>query len=223
MVNDETRRKLRETGWGAAIQALETQESDMRCASMPFDDRLQMLADCVFQEKLNARVERLIKAAGFRYAYADESTIHYEERKLDRNKILELAHGLYIKKNANVILQGFTGSGKSFIACALGKAACKQGISARYTRIPDMLALRSEAALSKGGAQKLLRKYESFGALILDEWLMDMMDGDETRFVLEMVERRHDLAPTIFAPSIAKTTGTRASAAASTLTPSWIG
>ena len=125
MINDETRRKLREMSMEEMIVALDIQNTNNSYAALPFDDRIKMLVDYVYQEKYNGKVKRLLKQARFRIPNAEAQDIHYSERGLDRELLLELSTCQFIHNNSNVILQGFTGSGKSFLACALGRQACK--------------------------------------------------------------------------------------------------
>ncbi|MDR2088534.1 MAG: ATP-binding protein [Clostridiales Family XIII bacterium] len=198
MMNEETKRKLKEMGFAEAISAAESQDRDAASAGLTFNERFQRVVDFVYREKHNAKVQRLIKAAGFRYRDADMSAVHYGGRGLDRGLIQELATCQYMETHANVIFQGFTGSGKTFLACALGKQTCKLGASARYIRIPDLFMLRDEASLRNQGIHRLLRKLSGYRLLILDEWLLDPMSKDDRNFVFEMIERRHDDASTLY-------------------------
>jgi DNA replication protein DnaC len=110
----------------------------------------------------------------------------------------ELSTCQFAKIHSNIIFQGFTGSGKTFLACALGRQSCKQGIRTRYVRVPDLLMEYDEATLKSQGITKLLKKYSSYGLLILDEWLLEDISDKELHFLFELMERRHDDASTIF-------------------------
>ena len=70
---------------------------------------------------------------------AEVHDIYYDGRGLNRDAIQELSTVQFLHNKTNVIFQGFTGSGKTFLACALGKQACKQQIRTRYIRLPDLL------------------------------------------------------------------------------------
>src|SRR5665647_2921539 len=100
--------------------------------------------------------------------------------------------------HSNIIFQGFTGSGKTFLACAIGRQSCKLGIHTRYIRIPDLLMERDEATLKSQGIPKLLKKYSCYSLLILDEWLLDDLSEEEQHFLFELMERRYDGTSTIF-------------------------
>jgi len=123
----------------------------------------------LYQEKYNSKIQRLIKLSKFRLPKAEVNDIYYSERGIDRNALQELSTGQFIHSNTNVIFQGFTGCGKTFLACAIGKQACKQQIRTRYIRLPDLLVEHDEATLTVKSNSKLLKKYCNYGLLIIDE------------------------------------------------------
>lgn len=198
MINEETRRKLRELSMEEMVTALDLQDHDPGYLHMPFEDRMKMLVDYVYQEKYTGKVKRLLKSARFRIPNADIHDVYYTERNIDRAQLTELATCQFIANTRNISFQGFTGSGKSFLACAIGKEACKQGIRTRYIRIPDLLMEREDALSEKQGVLKLLKKYSNYKLLILDEWLIQIPTEEEQRFLFELIERRYDEGSTIF-------------------------
>lgn len=204
LLNEETRRKLRELNLNEMIEAIDEQAQDIGYSTMSFEDRMKMAIDFVYQKKYNSKVERLIKAAKFRIANASFNDIYYTDRGLDKEKLLSLSTAQFIDAHSSVIFHGFTGSGKSYLACALGKQACIHGIKTRYIRIPDLLMLRDEATLVPLGISKLLRKFTNYKLLILDEWLLDDLTEEEQHFLFELIERRHDNSSTIFCTQFKK-------------------
>jgi DNA replication protein DnaC len=204
LLNEETRRKLRELNLNEMIEAIDEQAQDIGYSTMSFEDRMKMAIDLVYQKKYNSKVERLIKAAKFRIANASFNDIYYIDRGLDKEKLLSLSTAQFIDAHSSVIFHGFTGSGKSYLACALGKQACIHGIKTRYIRIPDLLMLRDEATLVPLGISKLLRKFTNYKLLILDEWLLDDLTEEEQHFLFELIERRHDNSSTIFCTQFKK-------------------
>lgn len=198
MINEETRRKLREMCLEDMIKIFDVQDTDIAYSSLPFDERIKIAVDYTYQEKYNDKVKRLIKQAKFRMPNADINDVYYPERKLDKSLLLELGTCQFISINSNIVFQGFTGSGKSFLACCIGKQACKQGVRTRYIRIPDLLELRDEAATVKQGLVKLLNIFSSYRVLILDEWLFSELSDEDLHFLFELIERRYDATSTIF-------------------------
>ena len=159
--------------------------------ALPFDDRINLAVDYAYSAKYNAKVHRLIKAAKFRIADAVLSNIHYENRGLDKDLLLTLGTCGFVSNNQPVVINGFTGSGKSYLACAIGRQACMQGFRSRYIRVPDLMELLSEATLTTSGRSKLLKKFSGYRLLILVTEL-------EQHFFFELIERRYDCTSTIF-------------------------
>jgi DNA replication protein DnaC len=198
MLNEETRRKLRELNLSEMVEAIDSQAQDAGYAALSFEDRMKMAVDYVYQKKYNSKVQRLIKLSKFRITNAAYQDICFIDRGLDRQVMMEASTCQFIDTNSSIIFHGFTGSGKSYLACAIGKQACMHGISTRYIRIPDLLMLRDEAVLTIQGISKLLEKFSNYKLLILDEWLLDDLSDEEQHFLFELIERRHDSTATIF-------------------------
>jgi DNA replication protein DnaC len=198
MTDPETKRKLRELGIGEAIEILDAQQADSAYACMPFEDRFQRVVDYLYQQKHNASTARAIRLARFRYKDADIARTHYEGRGIDRHTLAELATCGFIANSTNIVFQGFTGSGKTWLGCAIGRQACRNGLRVCYIRVPDLLAEREEAIACGKSMAKVLRKYSAYGLLILDEWLMEDLNDDEEHFFFELVERRYNTASTVF-------------------------
>lgn len=198
MINDETKRKLRELNLSELIVELEFQQNNVNSVTLPFDERVQRLVDYLYQEKYNSKIQRLMKLSKFRLPKAEVNDIYYTNRGMDRQLIQELVTCQFIGINSNIIFQGFTGSGKTYLACAFGRQACKKQIRTKYIRLPDLLVEYDESTLLVKGTVKLLKKYSNYGLLILDEWLLEDISEKEQHFIFELIERRHDLSSTIF-------------------------
>lgn len=67
-----------------------------------------------------------------------------------------------------------------------------------------MLIEHDEEKVQRNNAKRLLKKYGSYGLLIIDKWLMDDISEEEQHFIFELIERRHDEAATIFLYSVQK-------------------
>lgn len=199
MIDQETIRKLRELNIGEVVDILEAQSKDSTILMYSFDERMKMIVDYLHTSKYNSKVQRLINSAKFRFPNADITSIVYESRSIDRLKITELSTGSYMQNSTNIILQGYTGSGKTYIACALGKKACYDSVRTRYIRLPDLLMYFEEAkATSASYLKKFLNKYEKYQLLIIDEWLMEDLSKEEEHFIFELIERRYGKSSTIF-------------------------
>ena len=128
MLNTETRRKLRELNLEEMIQLIDQQEKHAHTMHLTFEERFETIVDHVHQEKYNKKIHGLIRRAKFRIPNADVTGMYFEERKINRQLFQELSTCHFIENNMNVIFAGFTGSGKTYCACALGKEASKLSI-----------------------------------------------------------------------------------------------
>lgn len=204
MLNDETKRKLRALNIGEIIDAIEFQNQDPVTITLPFEERIQRMVDYLYQEKYNRKIQRLVKSAKFRFPQADIHSIYYDGRTLSRDAVTELSTCQFIKNNQSIVFQGYTGSGKTFLACSIGKEACRQQIRTRYIRLPDLLMEYGDSKLIAGQEKKFIAKYSKIPLLILDEWLMADISADELHFLFELTERRSDTTSTIFCTQYSK-------------------
>lgn len=198
MINDETKRKLRELNMAEIITGLEFQQSEPATLAQNFDDRMQRLVDYVYQEKYNSKIQRLIKSAKLRFPQADIHNIIYDGRNINKDLLNELFTCQYIGCYQSIILQGPTGSGKTYLGCALAKQACLGRIKTKYTRLPDLLMEYSDSSIIQGKQKKLISSYSRIPLLVIDEWLVSDMSDSELYFLFELFERRSDTTSTIF-------------------------
>lgn len=164
----ETKRKLRDMGASELLAALEAQDEGI-CMGMTCPERVQMAVDEAHSSFVTSKVRNLVKRAGLRYPEADVRSIDFaEERGLDRLLVTELSTCGFAERGQNVVLQGPTGTGKTYLACALAKAACQRRMRAHYVRCPDLEDLWRESRERPGCERKLTRKYAAFQVLVLD-------------------------------------------------------
>lgn len=199
MISDESRRKLREMQLEQMVEALDNQEANRETyLSMSFDARLNLLIDECYTAKNNDRVKRLLRCAKLRYPNADINTMYYEGRDLNRNTVLGLGTCGFITSRTNLIINGFTGSGKTHLACAIGKESCRHLHRTRYFRMPEMLEMLNLAMETGHSITSTVTKLSNYHLLIIDEWLLDIPSEQEDKYLLEIFERRYDQWPTIF-------------------------
>lgn len=203
MTNEETISKLTAMRLTAMASALREQLKVPSTANLSFEERLGLLTDIEWTSRKNNRLKKLIKAATFDQPQAHVAGINYTaQRKLDQALISRLATCTYIAEKHNVIIMGATGSGKSYLGCALGIEACKQFYSVKYIRLPDLLTDMA-IARGEGTIKKLLNQYLNINLLILDEWMLIALKESEARDLLEIIHYRHKKASTIFCSQFA--------------------
>lgn len=190
-MDDETRRKLRELNMGETVDALDMQDADLSCMSVPFDERVRMMAGYAWEEKRAASVKRLIGRARLRFPDAGMGEMVHDGRGVDGALIREAGTCRFMSQAANVGIEGCTGTGKSHLGRCLAKQACRMRRSARYVRMPDLSMERDELAAVERSDRKILRKYARFELLAIDEWLTEDVGDAAIRFLFELIERRY--------------------------------
>ena len=198
MLHNETISKLREMKLGAMANLFQKQLDDKSVAELSFGDRLGMLVDAEWVSRKNNRLKSLIRRADFVYPGASLEDIEYHsDRKLDRDLISRLSTCTYVNDCRNVIILGAPGSGKTYLANALGTSAARNFFSVRYIRLPELL---TELAIARadGTFRKIIMQYKQVKLLILDEWLLYPLKDTEARDLLEIAESRCKKASTIF-------------------------
>ncbi len=187
----------------ALADAYRTQLSDDSMQTVPFEDRFGLLVDIEYTARKNNKRERIIKKATLDQPQANVHDINYTSgRKLNRDFIERLSACEYIRERHNIIITGATGSGKSYLSCALGMEACKHYYTTKYIRLPELL---SELAVARGEGKfrETMKQYQKYTLLILDEWLLVKLTETEARDLLEIIHARHHKASTVFCSQFA--------------------
>lgn len=190
--------KLIEMRLTSMADAFITQKDDPRMKELSFEDRFGMLVDIEYNNRRSNSLKRFIKSAGFDQPEAYIGDIDYVSgRKLNRDMIQRLGTCEYITEHRNIFITGATGSGKTYMACALGMEACKQRYKTQYVRLPDLL-MELEMARDNGSYLKVQKKYANPILLIIDEWLLLKPTEPEQHDILELLHRRRRKSSTIF-------------------------
>jgi len=203
MMNGVTLNKLHDMHLSVMAEAYRQQLSDPAVCSLEFEERFGLLVDAEWSRRKSNRLNKLIRKADLQHSSAAIENIEYHaDRKLDKGQIARLANCAYIAEKHNLIILGASGSGKTYISCAFGIAACRNFYTVKYVRLPDLL---NEMAVARGEGiyQKVRNHYQKVSLLILDEWLLLPLTNSEARDVLEIVEARHKRASTIFSSQFA--------------------
>jgi len=189
MLNHETVNRLRYMKLTGMADSLKEQDDDSAFQEMGFYDRLGLMVDREFNKRQHSRLQRLVSRARFQNTTACVEDIRYDDdRRLDRGFIMELASCNYIPHARNVLVIGPTGAGKSFLAQALGQAACRHMLTTRYVQLPDLLdELKIAKRRDLEAFNRLRKQIVKFDLLIIDEWLLFPISEEDSEIRVKLI------------------------------------
>jgi DNA replication protein DnaC len=166
-------------------------------ADLAHDEFVALLVQDEKADRDNRRLARLLKNAKLRYPAACLEDVDFKApRSLLKQVFLELANPRWITGAQNVLFTGPTGVGKSWLACALGNFAARQGFTVLYFRAPRLFEALHQAK-ADGSHLKLLGRLAKAQLLIVDDILLTPLADAERNDLLEIVEDRHGQAATV--------------------------
>jgi DNA replication protein DnaC len=193
--------QLRELRLSTFRNALREQQANPKYNDLTFEDRLSLLVDAECTQRRENRIKRNIRTAKFPMQAALEELDFSPARGLDRRSILELGQSGWITSRHNILVLGPTGSGKTYLASALGVAAARNGYSVRYHRISRLLHALA-IARQDGSLTTLLRSLAKTNLLILDDWMRDTITIQNAQDILEVLDDRFGHAATLISSQV---------------------
>ena len=196
MLTHPTSERLIALGLAGMAKALDEQRRTPAAEALSFEERLGLLVDREANERDARRLVTRLKFASLRQNACVEDVDLRTPRGLDRAAFAHLADGAWIGRAVNLLITGPTGLGKSWIACALGHKACRDGRAVLYHRMPRLF---EALALARGDGRyaRLLKTLGRVDLLILDDWGLVPLAAAERRDLLEILEDRHGRKATI--------------------------
>jgi DNA replication protein DnaC len=197
MLNEPTRDKLKALKLDAMARAWDEQQRNPEMQKLGFDERFGLLIDAEWMWRENKRLERTLKEAKLKLGQACIEEVDYPARReLDKAVVRQLATCRWVQEHHNVLITGATGTGKTYLACALAQQACRKGYRAMYrraSRLTDELTL----ARADGTYARLLTRIARIDVLVLDDWGLTPIREQERRDLYEIMEDRHGFRSTI--------------------------
>ena len=194
---EQTITQLRQLKLSGMANALASQsEQPMTYDELPFAERLQLLADSEYQDRENRKQQRLLKAAKLKLAAHGNAIDYQHPRGLKQSMMASLLQCDWLNKSQNLLITGPCGSGKTYIACAMGHTACMKGYSVKYYRL-SRLMLELTQAKADGTYSKALQSLAKLDCLIIDDWGLEPLKAAQRNDMMEIMDDRHESASTI--------------------------
>ena len=190
MMLHNTIAQLRTLKLDGLASGLEEQLAQAGMSALSFEERLALLVDRETHHRNDRKLVRLLKQARLKYGQASIEDIDTRpSRGIDRRTVMSLALGDWVESGHSVLITGATGSGKSWLACALAQYACRRGKSALYQRVPR---LQEELRIRHGSGVfgKWLVQLAKIDVLLLDDWGMGAIDSTTRSDLLEIIDDR---------------------------------
>lgn len=203
MLTNPTIEKLCALRLNAMVSAWEAQHQDPSINSLAFDERFALLVEAEWVARENRRLARALQDAKLRPSHACLEAVDYASRRgLERSQVRQLATCRWVAEHQAVIIVGATGTGKSFLACALAHQACRKGYRALYWRTSRLLH-ELTVARAAGTYPRLLMRLARADVLVLDDWGLMPVGDQDRQDLLEILEDRYDVRATIITSQLA--------------------
>ena len=195
MLRHPTLDKLNTLRLTGMLRAYEQQLNMPDIETLSTEERLGLMVDCEMTERQNRRLKTRLKRAKLRHTAAIEDIDYRHPRGLEKSLMTQLATSNWVHEHNNILITGPTGIGKSWLACALGHKACRDGFNVFYARVPRFFR---DLALAKGDGRypKLMTSLAKTDLLILDDLGTSTLKDEQLRDLLEILDDRYGVRST---------------------------
>jgi len=195
-MNNETLDKMRQLRLYGMYDAFKTNLETTVKESLTADQFIALLVASEWDDRRNRNVERAVKGAGFRYKASLEQIDYAIDRGLEKNQVHRLAALDFVKEHKDLFITGSTGTGKSYLATALGYQACQNGYKVLYVNTAKLMG-QLKLAKAKGTILAELKRIERADLLILDDFGLQPFDAQSRASLLDIIEDRHQKRSTV--------------------------
>jgi len=200
-MNNQTLDKLRQMRLYGMHDAFKTSLENTLKEQMTPDQFIFHLVSSEWDNRRNRAIDRSLKAAAFRYNASLEEIDYSFERGLDRNQVDRLAALEFIRESRDLFITGPTGTGKSYLATALGYKACQDGYRVFYASTAKLMSSLKIAKV-KGTILNEFKRIERTDLLILDDFAMQTFDSQSRGILMDIIEDRHQKRATIITSQV---------------------
>jgi DNA replication protein DnaC len=195
MLNQPTLEKLHGLRLSVMAGTWQEQAKDPKRGSLGFDERFALLVEAEHMARDNRRLSRLLKTAELRYPHACIEDVD-TSRGVDKAMLMQLAGCGWVGEHLNALITGATGTGKSYLGCALGQMACRRSLMVIYRRVPRLF---EELGLARvdGSYARVLAKLAKADVLILDDLGVGTLKEAQKHDLLEVLEDRYGKVSTV--------------------------
>jgi DNA replication protein DnaC len=202
MLTDEHFARLKSFKVNAFGERLREMIADGSISKKTVEETIEELIAAEESARYSRKVSKLNASARFAQPSACmEDILYLPGRSLDKDFLRRLAAGAYLGDHDHVAIISETGCGKSFVAQALGNAACRQQRSVRYVRHPD-LCRELNMARKAGNYYETVLAFEKVDLLIIDDFFTEPVAEVNVTDTFEIVESRVDKGSLIVASLI---------------------
>ena len=197
MMMNNTLAQLRDLKLAGMAAAVEEQLSSAASTGLSFEERLALMVDREVHHRGDKRRAALMKRAGLKYPQACIEDVDSKPgRGFERSSLMSLALSRWVEDGTAILVTGPTGSGKSWLACALAQYACRRGHSALYLRVPR-LAEDLRVLHGNGGFGRWLAAVARTDVLLLDDWGLAAIEPQAANDLMDVVDDRAGRTSTI--------------------------
>jgi len=200
-MNEQTLERMRSMRMHGMYDAFKTSLETTIRETLTVDEFVGMLVESEWDDRRNRAVARFIQMAGFRYKASIEEIDYSMERGLDRNQMNRLASLDFIREHKDLFITGPTGTGKSYVASAIGYLACQREYRVLYASTGKLMSAL-KLVKAKGTILAELKRIERAELLILDDFGMHSFDAVSRGILLDIIEDRHGKRSTLISSQI---------------------
>lgn len=193
----QTLSTLRQLKLGGMANALQNQlEQVGTYEALAFNERLTLLLEQELLSREQRKQARLLHQARFKLNATVADIDYQHPRNVSQAQIARLAQGDWIERSQNLLITGPCGSGKTYLACALGHNACLNGYSVRYYRLSRLLLELTQARVD-GSYSNRLMQLAKIRVLVIDDWGLESLKPVHRNDLMEIMDDRHGQTSTL--------------------------